>query len=940
MKHKVTKNLFIGLGGTGSSTLIQVKRAVMQKYGKMPPAIDFLIIDTDEAVRNVSYDLGTSTENFSPNEILHVPIERPDKIKNTPRIKKWLSDEVEPKIVASNKGAKQVRSLGRFSFFQNHKKIEKKIQDKINDINSIAHVQNPDFEIETDGTTLIHLVFSPCGGTGAGTFLDTAITIKDSNPKQTIYAWMVMPEFFKGFSNTDNVGKNTYAALIEIDHLMGKDHNKKNPWSNYNKDPYKVSYDKGREVNTEHFELFDRIHLFDKTMIDGQSTITDIDDLKDRIARSLLLHVTDAGNTLFSTYNNDDSAEIASGSIANFKRRNYQSTGYSEIILDREYLKNYRKNIAYNNLTQALSQSDSIDSREFCKEFIDNNNLREDNNQDDVIDRLYPMNEIRYSNESVLPGTFDDSANITIKENCAIQLNNLITNVKNRCQSEKEKLKGEFSTKLKAEIKSLYQNKGALVVEKSFLNCLIGSFSAMRVEMVTEQVSHQNSIQIIEKELKNYEENIISAADSFFGRSKKIRTECELYADKYKSRILLEAELIRKKNAEDFYTHTISQIETLQSKRDNFSILMGDFDRKTNADLQKLDSEKIGDKGQEFEIYIHNYCSDILSEIDKFSSMEAINSIDFNQLKDSSTIEEIRQQIDSYLNHSDYITEIESLNLEALIEGLSKDQKKDIMRNLNDLAQAAINLDKTFLVDSDKTEMEPLGVLVVEKEEGSIFKKDSEYSKYWGNQDGDLILGETCQVASSYDRDRIKFLKIIGSFPAAAIEGIDKLKYEFESSRGYHYCDKYFEGAMDLIDGAPDEELSESFALAAALDIVKLDRGALKFFDPTGGKPIQIVLSNKGKNDRSLAFKHYSDNKKWSIITSDVYDKMFKEGGEAKLESLLRAHYDRLLTADYLGKKMESIEPDSDEEKQIWSERKTIRKIAIEVPIVGASDWT
>ena len=50
MKHKVSKNLFIGLGGTGSSTLIQVKRAVMQKYGQIPPVIDFLIIDTDEDV--------------------------------------------------------------------------------------------------------------------------------------------------------------------------------------------------------------------------------------------------------------------------------------------------------------------------------------------------------------------------------------------------------------------------------------------------------------------------------------------------------------------------------------------------------------------------------------------------------------------------------------------------------------------------------------------------------------------------------------------------------------------------------------------------------------------------------------------------------------------------------------------------------------------------
>ena len=41
--------------------------------------------------------------------------------------------------------------------------------------------------------------------------------------------------------------------------------------------------------------------------------------------------------------------------------------------------------------------------------------------------------------------------------------------------------------------------------------------------------------------------------------------------------------------------------------------------------------------------------------------------------------------------------------------------------------------------------------------------------------------------------------------------------------------------------------LSDSLALAAALDIVKLDRGTLKFFDPKEAQPIQIVSGNKGK---------------------------------------------------------------------------------------------
>ena len=96
-------------------------------------------------------------------------------------------------------------------------------------------------------------------------------------------------------------------------------------------------------VNLKQYQTHDSLPL---NLFDGDSTIIDIDHVKDRIARTLLLHVTDAGNTLFSTYNNDKSYEYASSELTNYKRRNYASTGYSEIILDREYLKKYRKNNA------------------------------------------------------------------------------------------------------------------------------------------------------------------------------------------------------------------------------------------------------------------------------------------------------------------------------------------------------------------------------------------------------------------------------------------------------------------------------------------------------------------------------------------------------------------------------------------------------------------
>ena len=58
-----------------------------------------------------------------------------------------------------------------------------------------------------------------------------------------------MPDFYTGFPMTTNVIQNTYASLIEIDHLMGQDAmkslddpRKNKTWSNYPKEPFLIDF--------------------------------------------------------------------------------------------------------------------------------------------------------------------------------------------------------------------------------------------------------------------------------------------------------------------------------------------------------------------------------------------------------------------------------------------------------------------------------------------------------------------------------------------------------------------------------------------------------------------------------------------------------------------------------------------------------------------------
>ena len=46
-KTKIRRSLFIGLGGTGMRTLIELKKLFVETYGEVPGMIGFLGIDTD-----------------------------------------------------------------------------------------------------------------------------------------------------------------------------------------------------------------------------------------------------------------------------------------------------------------------------------------------------------------------------------------------------------------------------------------------------------------------------------------------------------------------------------------------------------------------------------------------------------------------------------------------------------------------------------------------------------------------------------------------------------------------------------------------------------------------------------------------------------------------------------------------------------------------------
>ena len=229
MAKLVNPALFIGLGGTGHKVLLQLKKSILTNYGEMPPQIDMLCFDTDKgellsAKQNLTYtnkngEIVNESITFDQDEVYEISIKNPAGLLKFPFMKEWLSPLIIPKIKISSSGANQIRQLGRFAIFQNDPdNIIEKINRKINILSDINIERYPEYK--SIGKVAVHLVFSPCGGTGAGTFIDMVMNLRKLNPEMSINAYMVMPEFYTSLGATKDVVKNFYASLIEIDHLM------------------------------------------------------------------------------------------------------------------------------------------------------------------------------------------------------------------------------------------------------------------------------------------------------------------------------------------------------------------------------------------------------------------------------------------------------------------------------------------------------------------------------------------------------------------------------------------------------------------------------------------------------------------------------------------------------------------------------------------------
>lgn len=218
------KVLVIGLGGMGLASVWNLKKALLERVGKLRETdIRFLAIDTDRSdiANKVSTGILSETETFLLfNKSIGTMMNLPESLRPMAIRSIWPPKSASFNPTLSGEGANQVRLAGRLSLMDSdaYQGIRNRLREAISGLENFVHQK-----LE------VHVIAGIGGGTGSGLCVDVPYIIRsvaaelnvpDTNMR--LFGHIYLPNMYAGTSglNLPQAYRNGYAALKEIDYYM------------------------------------------------------------------------------------------------------------------------------------------------------------------------------------------------------------------------------------------------------------------------------------------------------------------------------------------------------------------------------------------------------------------------------------------------------------------------------------------------------------------------------------------------------------------------------------------------------------------------------------------------------------------------------------------------------------------------------------------------
>lgn len=741
---KITRTIFVGLGGTGVKAILRAKQCFVDAYGDVPPMVAFLAVDTDKAIRELSLPSRSGKiVKLAENEICFCGITGSalDIYRNHLTKFQWLPKRnVAFLSNLKNTGAGQVRSNGRFLARHNATDISRRVASKVTEIGQPLPIGSRFvYDTNKDGVEYpikVNVVGSVAGGTGSGTMLDMLVliakTLRDSVLSYSITPWMVLPEVFRHMAPgpaSANVYQNAYGAIRELDYLyhLPKD----------NQNAIDFNFDKVYYLD----EGIGDTYLINNTNKAGV-VFQNIDDITDAIGRCMFL----PSNEVDSVKDNTDNVSF----VYNIrdKEAHYVSAGSAEIVYDNQAVGNVIAKGIIAQICNELCKSSSIDALKEVNAWTTSEAVAiQEHDADLLTDSILP----KYAPFNVIIDK--DADENTVKANifAGADAENVIEEVKSNESKKFETVKAELLKK----IKEILDTQNGVGSAKAFLESLSDNIAICKDEMNTEA----SELKMALAYTYDWSAEISALRTGIFKRFDK--DAAEALQGKITEYIAQKRDLLRHNWAIQFFTDLESFVNWLSQKVNVLKSNVETAERKQRRDINAI--QNLAKSDSKFQIYLH------FDDVDRFSlpDVKQTSALFRNQKPIYTLIDKTEQELCDILfdfaKVQQPVIDAVNVSIEQKMRSMSDAQLKAIFAKVKEMSSPLWATNTAGYLDHAQ-ELTTVFTIGVFDQSSGIIKE-----KYLN----EFTLGAIKPTfASTHETDRITFFQSQCYSPAYAVNNM------------------------------------------------------------------------------------------------------------------------------------------------------------------------
>lgn len=838
MATKIKRCLYVGLGGTGMNALLHTKKMFIDTYGEVPPMIGFLGIDTDGGAYKKSLRSNKGDEIIlDPTEQLPILVKRARPIYDVHKdVFSWIAEENLYALTSMELGAGQVRTNGRFAFTVNYDDLTRKVDTTLAQITNAHIINNDKYEL-LGANTEIHMVFSVCGGTGCGTFINMAYLLRDKAPDCKLTGYAVLPDVFKHMSNSGmaKVAPNAYGAIEDLDYLMHMGIGSK---------PVKLDYINGS------YEIKDRPFnsvIFVDNKNDRGDTYTHIDELSEMISLAL---VTSAGELSSASASVSDNIEknIREGAMDIENKKAWAAgMGVCEIIYRGQDLSDiYAIKSAINMIERFFNSCQ--DANLIANNWIDspNVNIRENNNYDHVIDYICDKNpkyELTVNDYGNPKPEVEQNLNINkIKDE---DINNKINALVSRVRTE---LRSLIQEQINQEC-GVSTAKNVLDAIDDQVDIYLGEMNKEKEDFLSREPMLQSALDTACADLSEYD-------GKFFKSKSKIDDLANDVSDACRALGTCKLEITRRTAAITVFNNIKGILAEAKRKISLISESLMAVRRDLDTQLARIQNN-IGKAPATFQIDLaQNSLNSVVLEPDEIQIPEFVKGLKlegkvygFTELSN----EEIEAAILKYTKKLHTAKVWKDTGIDDILDKMDPDEFERITKMAIEKAMPLFRFDYRGHMPKERPQ-DSFFVGVPNKKSNRLFKNDYFKSQLTGTMDVDF--------ASIGVNDRIIIYRQVGVVPAYTISALPDYQKEYEQCRVDCHYDANLETRMKREDfsvkpkKASDEDLLDLWVKGFIFGLVKNENGEYYFQSQENGDALDDYWVKLGEY-RDEAFDQF-----------------------------------------------------------------------------------